>query len=1056
MKRCPAKPGNSVIARLSRFLITLIPCVLVAVSTTTLAQPQPERISPAAPVLREPPADQTVHLVHPANTSLIFTWQPGTGGLTPTRYQVCVTEEQRSCTDAGAWIFPFTGQPALPGTTYTARLPATFQGKRLHWTVAACAPNPFPSPLGLGELCTYATPRLLIWALPAPHLGTPADNTNTSLRPTLTIRENVPGADRYLFCLAKPGRQCPEEATVTPELIVAEVRGALQYTPPRDLAQYRNQTMQWTAAACNASGCVYQTPRQVTLLDTSQVACADRTNEVQVQNGRYVARIPKTSGSFTVRRLLPNGGEEPAATADVITFRLGSSPSWMTDSGLIDKQVTVEKCHSFYARVKVEGSLMTSPWGRLQVTKTYEFTRSSHVYEQLALRFMGTQFVIPMKELIWQLSVTDPRRVSVAATTDDFVVRFPTLGSSQPGLTGTVSPCMPQPACMGPNRAINLERSGSASPGIDLGREEVLLANRAISINVDQEPPLDFVRYPYAFSRNEKGEQNGYQFYTTFGMREFDGKYYYFNHWDQFKYAMENVSPIPREEISRQTEDWLIRLTMFVVERLAQDQGWWKFHEWTGGGGVQFPRGDRFTDDARSFPALAYVWAYLTMRRTPQGWIHVPGDADGIYRQLQQTYSWYLESDPSVTSITPNPAHNFADRSPSGTPYLAYSQHLKERYGPDSSETVKGVINAHCTALHWAWLMAEASRLYGDPVREGQWRAVVTRYHEGSKEMFHSAYPDRRYFGLIPYQRHQRELTDAQKMNYVDITFSGIPAGYLNGDTFEPEFADVVERASRLDTDPFPCNREAPEDERDPNLCNPDGTDLHVSWADSSYVWRLIRVFPAALAFARSEETISQPPRPSYEVSWGSFMSRDLSTASLSEVLAYNKSKADECLYDPNKKQECIHDPAKFISEGDGRKWILTNTKFQSYWSPGFWEEVEPARVPSNLQFALQVRLPTGLPAGLGHYSAYRMGNKFFIMTDYTGGTLTLELPGSQLPLGLSQLSTKRRTYNANTGRWAPEQLATGIAISPGPSGKVLVQLQQVQRKALTIMEIQP
>jgi hypothetical protein len=64
----------------------------------------------------------------------------------------------------------------------------------------------------------------------------------------------------------------------------------------------------------------------------------------------------------------------------------------------------------------------------------------------------------------------------------------------------------------------------------------------------------------------------------------------------------------------------------------------------------------------------------------------------------------------------------------------------------------------------------------GDGGREAEWQAVVTRYHEGSREMFHSAYPDRRFFGLIPYQRHERELTDAQKMNYVDITFSGMPA----------------------------------------------------------------------------------------------------------------------------------------------------------------------------------------------------------------------------------------------------------------------------------------
>jgi hypothetical protein len=65
-------------------------------------------------------------------------------------------------------------------------------------------------------------------------------------------------------------------------------------------------------------------------------------------------------------------------------------------------------------------------------------------------------------------------------------------------------------------------------------------------------------------------------------------------------------------------------------------------------------------------------------------------------------------------------------------------------------------------------------------------------------------------------------------------------------------------------------------------------------------------------------------------------------------------------------------------------------------------------------------------------------------------------LPGTQLPRGISQLSVKRRTYNATTGRWAPEQAAAGVAISAGSGGKILVQLQQVQRKALTIVEIQP
>jgi hypothetical protein len=147
-----------------------------------------------------------------------------------------------------------------------------------------------------------------------------------------------------------------------------------------------------------------------------------------------------------------------------------------------------------------------------------------------------------------------------------------------------------------------------------------------------------------------------------------------------------------------------------------------------------------------------------------------------------------------------------------------------------------------------------------------------------------------------------------------------------------------------------------------------------------------IRVFPAALAFARSEESISLSSLPASTAGWGSFISGNLNAASLSEVLDYDPAKEKGCYYDPNKAvNPCIHDEAKFISEGNGRKWILTNTKFQSYWSPGFWEEVDPARVPPSMQFAVKI----SLPADFRHYGAYRMGNRIFIMTDYSGGTPT-------------------------------------------------------------------
>jgi SusE outer membrane protein len=121
---------------------------------TALAQERP-----AAPVLVAPSASAAVNLAAPANTTLTFAWQPGTGGRAPTRYTLCMTEEGKACNQPGAWVFPFSGQPPITGTTYAARLPGTFQGKRLRWSVTACAGD-------TPEACTSSTTRLLTWPLP--------------------------------------------------------------------------------------------------------------------------------------------------------------------------------------------------------------------------------------------------------------------------------------------------------------------------------------------------------------------------------------------------------------------------------------------------------------------------------------------------------------------------------------------------------------------------------------------------------------------------------------------------------------------------------------------------------------------------------------------------------------------------------------------------------------------------------------------------------------------------------------------------------------------------
>ena len=1039
--------------------------------------------------------------------------------------------------------------------------------------------------------------------------------------------------------------------------------------------------------------CVYGCGYQEDL--SEDVRCITEENGVsEVRNGRYVARISENTGAFTVHRVSSSGSEALAVTSDSIAVWFQPLPQSFSDANLTGRQVTVEQCYTFYARMRAQGFLPV-PSGQLMVTRIYEFTRSSNIYEQLELRYTGGITDLGLREFVWDLGTPDAQRVTSQAITDDLIVQIPDgpLGGINNSLAGHHAPCEPQPDCrqslsrtiVNPrgeladgtsalltgflfsvglefqgdleqgilsqgfreafeNQGISLSCDTTVAREVEVGRwrindqdqtyliiredavlniytdGKILLTNRAISINADTEPAPDFDRYPH----------RTYQFYPTYGLRGFEKDVekgivkYYFNPWNDYKYAMESVVPIPPDEANRQTEDWLIRLTMHLVERLALDEGWFKHYAWS-----VYPRGDRFATNSRSFPALAYVWAFLTMQKTPQGWQHVAGDGDVIYHQLQEIYDWFVESDPANRSIA-TPGLNLADRLPSGTPYIAYSAALKERYDQRPSDPCmheafdrrpSGVINAHSEPVHFAGLMQEASRLFGDPVREVQWRDIVLRYHLGSKELFQLTYPaaqpaGRILPGLIGYIVGGRQVSNIPPFSiaYSANTFVSFAAGYSEAGEYEPEFADIVERASRLDVDPFDRKtKDAPKDQEDP-------PDPRIEPCPIvQYVARLARVFPTALAFAMSEEDlpryfmdglrINRLCYPEYDqevnsrwATWNTYpemkvlagdfngdgktdvmkfdinqdgskasgglwvglsdgskfnasqwdaeqpwdtypemkvlagdlngdgktdvmkfdvpssgidqlglwvgisngrdfrttlwsrwdtytemkvlagdfdgdqdmdvmkfdvpssginqlglwvglseafphdgpdISRDLSAASLLEVLEYDYGR-----------EKTVHDPAKFIEELGGRKWILTNTKFMSTWAPGYWEEVDPQNVPGSQLFGIQVSVPPDQT--LGHYSAYRAGNKIFIMTDYSGGTLTLELPGSQLPRGVSQLLIKRRTYNENSGRWASEQFVTGVVIRPGPNGKILVPFQQVQRKALTIVEIQP
>ena len=287
--------------------------------------------------------------------------------------------------------------------------------------------------------------------------------------------------------------------------------------------------------------------------------------------------------------------------------------------------------------------------------------------------------------------------------------------------------------------------------------------------------------------------------------------------------------------------DYVVRAVMHLIRRMRYDGGWPKFPKWKD----DYPYGDVFSAHSRAFPVAAYLWAYLATRweELPgKGWRHVPTDADIIYDELQKLRRQYVLYDLQGVKnlqqyrsalLTPT----FFDRRPDGTPYLAYSAHVKEL---TSDLAPRGVFNTHAHALHFAWFMARISELRQEDRQAKAWRAVVDRFHRGSKKLFVELYPalhdEEPQAGLVNYALNPN-LFSVFKPGYNKVVFGGLPAGYQQTNEYEPEFVDVVERVARLDFDPT--------------------DEVSRSLPDEPFIGRLCRTFPAALAFTSTDTRVA-------------------------------------------------------------------------------------------------------------------------------------------------------------------------------------------------------
>jgi hypothetical protein len=491
-------------------------------------------------------------------------------------------------------------------------------------------------------------------------------------------------------------------------------------------------------------------------------------------------------------------------------------------------------------------------------------------------------------------------------------------------------------------------------------RGTVFLVNSVISIGRPDETP------PGPFTSGD------YQFYPDLGLRmkqirKVHGNKFTFVEWHH--YDNPNLIPVKNDGSLQQEmrKDFLVRINMFFRARMIQDQGWQRRMVWRSGG-VSYPEGEIFTSWSRPFPQIAYTWALLTLKRERGQWVHEPGDADVLYDTLQELYAHY---DPS--SGKPH----FEDiQGDTGIPYISYAAHRKERSG----DGPRGVLNSHASALHFAWIMREASELKEGKGSEAEtkWKEVVEKYHPGSKHLFRLLYPAKcektnaTHWGIV----QDAIGTTDMKPDYNAISFNGIAAGYLQADDHELEFVDAVERASHLDYNP--CNYKKGWFK-----------DIPGGPGNFEFVARLSRVLPISLSFVG--DSIK--------------MSHSVIAAGLEEVLSYGELKSDSL---PAGTARRPHDPDKFIVEGErrhyvegeGRHYILTNGNFESDWVPGFWEEKEYEEVKLSKRFSFKSRCAECHPPRAGtagtagrRWTVSRKGNVFFIMANHTYSDMVLSLP---------------------------------------------------------------
>ncbi|MHA1502914.1 MAG: hypothetical protein ACTSSB_13855 [Candidatus Heimdallarchaeota archaeon] len=701
------------------------------------------------------------------------------------------------------------------------------------------------------------------------------------------------------------------------------------------------------------------------------LTCSESEKVITVKNDHYIAKIDKKNGELVSVFV--------ALTKDHLRIKLTEKKETNVTTNNNAHRVEIEENYDFYVKISSLSKILGLTT-ELFLKRTYEFTRNKTIYEQAAFHNTTVRNKRPVRKtdvsiekLEWVVE-TESSNVHASRTADDLFIKHPDgplggLNSSLEGFIVKTNFSKSNPFSRSIiSRGLFLQTNKLAI--LPIGK--IFLVCTAIQIGSDGDEPIT----------SEDFEKEQYQFYPDFGTRakawaKKQKTKFSFANWNN--YRLNRFAPITEPKI----EDFLVRASIHLCNRMKFDDGWLKSPKWSN----NYPKGDIFTAHSRVFPSILYLWAYLALEWKEKEFKHHPCDADVLFNQLQETYKFYLPSNP----------RNFHNTyGPQKIPYLSYSAVTKKR-------KAIGVLNTHAHALHFAWLMIGANKFFGDEKRAKEWDTLVKKYHAGSKALFKKLYPHakgkKKVSGFLRYSIDGYKFTMPGIHSYNSISYEGIAAGYIDSKEYEAEFVDAVERASQPHLDYNPWNKKV-------NSCG-----------DAPFKGRLCRILPLALTFIGDKLV----------------MSREIQAASIDEVLKYNEG------------QEFTHSDEKmYIVEGDGktpRKYIKTNKIFTSDGVSGYWEEKEADEIPDQYKF--EITVSSSKESTNGHYTAYRMDNLVQIMTDFNHADITIVFPKIAKDV---KCKASYRDYDKKNVNWKDE-----VPLFDSPAQGTLTFNDMPRKRIITI-----